>query len=62
MGAVPKTKVSRARRDSRRAQAFKLSLPGIVECPRCHEMKRAHRVCTSCGYYSGREVVKVDAK
>ena len=30
--ALPKRKVSRARRDSRRAN-WKLSLPGIVECP-----------------------------
>ena len=41
----PARKTYRAKRDSRRAQTFKLSLPGIVECPQCHEMKMAHRVC-----------------
>ncbi len=41
----PARKTSKAKRDSRKAQTFKLSLPGIVECPQCHEMKLAHRVC-----------------
>ncbi|MGY0372109.1 50S ribosomal protein L32 [Clostridium sp. JNZ J1-5] len=55
--AHPKRKTSKARRDSRRAQTFKLSLPGVVECPQCHEMKLAHRVCKECGYYNGKEIV-----
>jgi len=57
--ATPKGKVSKARRNSRRAQ-WKLSLPGIVKCPKCGEMKLAHRVCKSCGYYDGSEVIKVE--
>ncbi|MCY6483982.1 50S ribosomal protein L32 [Clostridium aestuarii] len=55
--AHPKSKTSNARRDSRRAQTFKLSVPGMVECPQCHEMKLAHRVCKECGYYNGKEIV-----
>ena len=58
--AVPKGKSSKARRDSRRANC-KLSLPGIVECPRCHKMKLAHRVCKACGYYDGKQVMAVEA-
>jgi len=57
--AVPKRKTSKARRDSRRASTWKLSAPGIVECPQCHKMKLAHRVCKACGYYDGKQVVKV---
>ena len=53
----PARKTYRAKRDSRRAQTFKLSLPGIVECPQCHEMKMAHRVCKNCGFYKGKEFV-----
>lgn len=53
----PARKMFRAKRDSRRAQTMKMSLSGIVECPQCHEMKLAHRVCKSCGYYKGKEVV-----
>ena len=40
--AVPKRKMSKARRDRRRAN-WKLSVPGMVECPQCHEMKMPHR-------------------
>ena len=57
--AVPKRKTSKAKSSSRKAN-WKLSLPGIVECPQCHEMKLAHRVCKNCGYYDGKEVVKVE--
>ena len=59
--AVPKGKVSKARRNSRRAN-WKLEMPGIVECPQCHQMKLAHRVCKNCGYYNGVQVVKKDEK
>ncbi|MDL2257719.1 50S ribosomal protein L32 [Eubacteriales bacterium OttesenSCG-928-K08] len=59
--AVPKRKVSKARRDSRRSSHWKLSLPGIVECPQCHQHKLAHRVCKHCGYYNGKQVVQMDA-
>ncbi|MEE0681047.1 MAG: 50S ribosomal protein L32 [Candidatus Gastranaerophilaceae bacterium] len=58
--AVPKRKTSKARRDSRRSSNWKLSIPGIVECPKCHARKLAHRVCKSCGYYGGERVINVD--
>ena len=54
--AVPKRKMSKARRDRRRAN-WKLSVPGMVECPQCHEMKMQHRVCPECGYYNGKQVI-----
>ena len=54
--AVPKRKMSKARRDRRRAN-WKLSVPGMVECPQCHEMKMPHRVCPECGYYNGKQVI-----
>jgi len=28
-------------------------------CPRCEQPVLPHRVCSNCGYYKGREVVKV---
>ena len=59
--AVPKGKISKARRNSRRAN-WKLELPGIVECPQCHQKKLAHRVCKNCGYYNGVQVVNKDEK
>ena len=57
--AVPKNKVSKARRDKRRAN-WKLTAPNLVECPQCHQLKLPHRVCPSCGQYKGKEVIKVE--
>lgn len=54
--AVPKAKVSKARRNSRKAN-WKISTPSMMECPHCHEQKLAHKVCAKCGYYDGREVI-----
>jgi large subunit ribosomal protein L32 len=54
--AVPKGKVSKARRNSRKAN-WKVLTPSIVECPNCHEMKKPHVVCSKCGYYNGKEVI-----
>ena len=57
--AVPKGKVSRQRRDKRRSSHWKLTAPAVVKCPNCGEYKRAHRLCGSCGYYDGKQIVKV---
>lgn len=59
--AVPKRKVSKARRDKRRAN-WKLDAPVLGSCPQCHEPKLPHRACPNCGFYKGREVVKVAEK
>ena len=58
--AVPKRKTSKAKRDSRRAANAKVTVTNTVECPQCHEPKLPHRVCISCGYYDGKEVVAVE--
>jgi len=58
--AVPKKKVSRSRRDMRRAHDG-LPSAGPSECPNCGEMKLPHHLCAACGYYDGREVVDVEA-
>ncbi|HKL10472.1 MAG TPA: 50S ribosomal protein L32 [Clostridia bacterium] len=58
--AVPKRKISKARRDKRRASNVKMTAPNVIECPQCHEPVLSHRVCKSCGYYKQKEVLKVD--
>jgi large subunit ribosomal protein L32 len=48
--AVPKKKVSKSRRNMRRAHH---GLPSMayLECKNCGELKRPHTVCSHCGYY-----------
>ncbi|WP_297435105.1 50S ribosomal protein L32 [uncultured Clostridium sp.] len=58
----PTRKMSKSKRDSRRAQTYKLSAPTIVACPNCGEMKVPHRVCKSCGNYNGKEIIAVTAE
>lgn len=59
--AVPKRRVSKARRDKRRSNVWKMEAPALVKCSQCGEYKRTHRVCPACGYYNGKLVVKKDA-
>ncbi len=59
--AVPKKKVSRSRRDMRRAHD-RLKSAVYEECPKCGDLKRPHHVCPYCGHYKGRAVTEsVDA-
>lgn len=58
--AVPKRKTSKAKRDMRRSPNMKKSLPGISICPQCHKPKLPHRVCPTCNYYDGKEIVATE--
>ena len=55
---VPKRRVSHARKLERRSH-HALTLPSIEECPHCHHPKRSHHACPECGWYGGREAVKI---
>ncbi len=55
--ATPRSKKSKSRRDMRRSH-LALGTNAVMECPNCGEIKRPHNVCSSCGYYDGKEVVK----
>lgn len=59
MGPLPKRKVSKSRRNRRRAHDS-LSLNHLVVCESCGEYHIAHRVCPKCGSYRGEEVMDVD--
>ncbi|MBQ9936979.1 MAG: 50S ribosomal protein L32 [Oscillospiraceae bacterium] len=58
--AVPKRRVSKARRDKRRSNVWKLTAPAFSTCPQCGALKLPHRVCKSCGYYKGKEIIKIE--
>ncbi|MCB7513337.1 MAG: 50S ribosomal protein L32 [Clostridiales bacterium] len=60
--AVPKGKVSKARRDKRRSSVWKLSAPALVKCSKCGALHMPHRMCPECGYYNGRQVKAVAAE
>ena len=56
--AVPKRKVSHARKMKRRSSVWKLETPtNIVKCPQCGEPILAYRVCKACGFYKGEESI-----
>lgn len=60
MGAIcPKGKISKARRDKRRAATFTISMPSLVTCKKCGQIMRAHRACRACGTYNRRTVLNV---
>ena len=58
MGALPKRKISKGRRDRRR-QHDRLRPLALVACDNCGAMKRPHTVCRECGHYRGREIFEV---
>ncbi len=55
----PKSKISRSRRGHRRSHDF-LSRSADSTCENCGAITRPHRVCNECGYYRGKEVLRVD--
>ena len=56
--AVQQNKVSKSRRNNRRAHdALMAGNPN--ECPNCGELKRPHHICASCGLYGDKEVISM---
>lgn len=55
----PKRKHSKGRRDRRRAHDA-LTLPHLIACPNCKNMRPPHQVCPHCGTYRGRTVFEIE--
>jgi ribosomal protein L32 len=47
--AVPKGRVSKSKRDKRKAQSWKIATPSLVKCSKCGELMVPHQVCKACG-------------
>ncbi len=60
MANPKKRKSSSAVRTNRAHQALKLT--ALDKCPQCGKAKKPHTVCTFCGTYRGRQVLKVETK
>ncbi len=57
--AVPKQKTPRSRQGSRLAQK-KLRSKTLSECPKCKQPRISHMACLECGFYDGKEVIKIE--
>ena len=56
MGALPKKKSTRARIGNRQS-SYVMKTPSVGRCSQCQSPVRPHHMCSSCGYYNGREVI-----
>lgn len=59
--ALPKRKHSHSR-SAKRNTHNKLEMPSLGRCEQCKKLKISHRICPYCGYYGGKEVVKIELK
>lgn len=58
---VPKKKVSKSRRDIRRAAVSTLIAPTLIKCANCGSQTPPHTVCPTCGYYGGKQILEIEA-
>ena len=56
--AVPKKKRSKSKTRIKKA-AWQLDAPNLRPCPSCGALGHSHRACLSCGYYKGKQVIKI---
>jgi len=54
--ALPKRRISKARRGHRRSHQ-RLAKVQLVRCGNCSYAILPHHVCSSCGYYRGRQMI-----
>lgn len=56
--AQPKRRWSKARTHTKRS-TWKLENKNLFTCEHCKEPVLPHRACPNCGYYNGKQVIKV---
>jgi len=59
---LPKRKTSLAQTRRRRANNWKLKVPNVATCPRCHAPKLSHHVCPACGFYENKMIIDVRSR
>jgi large subunit ribosomal protein L32 len=57
--AVPKHRVSKARKRKRRSH-LAIERPTLVKCKRCNTLIEPHTVCLECGFYRGKSLIEVE--
>lgn len=61
MPPQPKRKLSKGRRDRRRAHDS-LQPMHLVRCPQCGTPRRPHHACPDCGTYHGQTIIEIEAE
>ena len=59
MAPLTKKRYPKSRQRERRGHLH-IPSPSMNACPQCHSAKLSHRACPNCGYYNGREVIKIE--
>jgi large subunit ribosomal protein L32 len=58
---VPKRRTSKSKIGMRK-HSHRIPTVTSKPCPQCGAPQQPHRVCPSCGYYRGRQVLTIEAK
>ena len=56
--AIPKKRNSSTRGKKRRTH-WKLYKAALITCPNCGAKMKMHNVCPECGYYKGKELIRI---
>lgn len=59
--AEPKKRLTSTRSGNRRSH-LKLKKINLSKCPKCQELVLPHMVCKNCGYWQGKDVLKLAEK
>jgi large subunit ribosomal protein L32 len=55
---VPKHKTAKTKSRMRKATGYyKMDTPILSVCPNCNSKKLPHRVCDTCGFYKGKQII-----
>jgi len=58
--ATPRCKKSKSKKQMRK-RSHSREIIETRPCPQCGAHQQPHRVCGSCGYYAGRQVLTIKA-
>jgi large subunit ribosomal protein L32 len=58
MAPLAKRKYAKSRQRERRGHQA-ATVANSFSCPQCHNEMLSHHACPTCGFYGGKEVIKV---
>jgi len=59
--SVPKKRRTKSSVGQRRSH-HSLKSQKLAKCPKCGKAIQAHRACSFCGFYKGKEAIKIKIK